>query len=290
MSGLEGKIEYLKRYDGRPLRLMEVCGTHTAGIFKSGIRSILPDSIKLIAGPGCPVCVTPTTYIDKCVEYARAPGFALVSFGDMMKVPGSEASDVEGSAAAAWTVDGGGTKAPGGNVRGLPLSLERVKGFGARVELVYSPFDTLAMAERESDTIFVVAAVGFETTAPAYALLIDEMVGRGVTNISLLTALKSALPAIEWVCEHSSVDGFLCPGHVSVVTGSRVYEPLAEKYGKPFVVAGFEEAHLVDAIYELVRLASRGDGTAAGAVNDAERKGNVSGNVAVIDTERKGNV
>ncbi|MDR1496346.1 MAG: hydrogenase formation protein HypD, partial [Clostridiales Family XIII bacterium] len=233
MSGIQEKIEYLKNYDGRPLRLMEICGTHTAGIFKSGIRSILPDRIRLISGPGCPVCVTPAAYIDKCVEYASEPGFALVSFGDMIKVPGSADA-------------------------GLPLSLERAKGLGARVELVYSPFDTLEMAEREPDTIFIVAAVGFETTAPAYALLMDEIVNRGITNISLLTALKSALPAIEWVCENSSVDGFLCPGHVSVITGSRVYEPLAEKYGKPFVVAGFEEAHLVDAIYELVKSASRG--------------------------------
>ncbi|MDR1042473.1 MAG: hydrogenase formation protein HypD [Clostridiales Family XIII bacterium] len=238
---MRDKIEYLKNYDGRPLRLMEVCGTHTAGIFKSGLRSVLPDSIRLISGPGCPVCVTPTSYIDKCVEYALAPDFALVSFGDMMKVPGSDAAD------------------------GAPISISRAKGLGARVELAYSPFDAIGMAEREPDTIFIVAAVGFETTAPAYALLMDEIIGRRIKNISLLTALKSAIPAIEWVCEKSPypVDGFLCPGHVSVITGSRAYEPLAKEYGKPFVVGGFEEAHLVDAVYELVRLASREDGGGA---------------------------
>jgi hydrogenase expression/formation protein HypD len=231
---------------------MEVCGTHTAGIFKSGLRSVLPDAIRLISGPGCPVCVTPASYIDKCVEYARAPGFALVSFGDMFKVPGGEGAG------------------------GVPVSLERAKGLGARVELVYSPFDALDMAGREPDTNFIVAAVGFETTAPAYALLMDEIVNRGIMNISLLTALKSAIPAIEWVCENSSVDGFLCPGHVSVITGSRVYGPLAEKYGKPFVVAGFEEAHLVDAVYELVRLAERGGGAVVNRYAEAvTEEGNV---------------
>ncbi|MDR2163317.1 MAG: hydrogenase formation protein HypD [Clostridiales Family XIII bacterium] len=230
---IKDKIEYLRNYSGRPLRLMEVCGTHTAGIFKSGIRSILPGTVRLISGPGCPVCVTSASYIDKCVEIACTPGFALVSFGDMLKVPGSEDAD------------------------GMPVSMDRAKGFGARVELVYSPFDALDMAGREPETRFVVAAVGFETTAPAYALLMDEAESRGITNISLLTSLKSAIPAIEWVCDSSSVDGFLCPGHVSVITGSIAYEPLAGKYGKPFVVAGFEGSHLVDAICELVSMAAR---------------------------------
>jgi hydrogenase expression/formation protein HypD len=227
---LTGKTEYLRTYDGRPLRLMEVCGTHTAGIWKSGIRSFLSPKIRLISGPGCPVCVTPTAYIDKCVEYAGTDGFALVSFGDMLKVPGSE------------------------------LSLDRARGLGARVEFVYSPFDALAMAGREPATHFVIAAVGFETTAPAYALLMDEIFDRRLANVQLLMALKSALPAIDWVCANGDgIDGFLCPGHVSVITGARAYEPLAEKYGKPFVIAGFEEAHLVDAIYELVRLAEKND-------------------------------
>ncbi|MDR0519742.1 MAG: hydrogenase formation protein HypD [Clostridiales Family XIII bacterium] len=253
MEKLQEKLNYLKGYGGRPLRLMEVCGTHTAGIFRSGLRSVISPRIRLISGPGCPVCVTPTAYIDKCVEYALTAGFALVSFGDMLKVPGSNAA-----------------------------SLERAKGFGARVELVYSPFDVIAMAQREPGTVFVIAAVGFETTAPAYALLMDELAARGVENVRLLTALKSALPAIDWCIRTESsegalppsvssdlsdparyaIDGFLCPGHVSVITGSGVYWPLAEKYGKPFVVAGFEEAHLVDAIYELVRLAAGGDSPA----------------------------
>jgi hydrogenase expression/formation protein HypD len=281
MNSISERIEYLRSYDGRPLRLMEVCGTHTAGIFKSGIRSILPERIRLISGPGCPVCVTPASYIDRCVEYARTPGCALVSFGDMMKVPGST-PEVAMSGGVPGTTERGGVEITAGGGApeaaaggGFPLSLDRAKGLGARVELVYSPFDTLEMAEREPETKFVIAAVGFETTVPAYALLMEEIVGRGLTNISLLTALKSALPAIGWVCENASVDGFLCPGHVSVITGSRVYEPLAEKYGKPFVVAGFEEAHLVSAIYELVKLASDGSVVTDNSCIDADKNVNV---------------
>jgi hydrogenase expression/formation protein HypD len=161
------------------------------------------------------------------------PGHALVSFGDMLKVPGSGGS--------------------------FPRSLDEAKGAGGRVEMVYSPFETLALAEREPDTVFIVAAVGFETTAPAYALLIDELIARGVRNVRLLTSLRSAIRAIEWICENErDIDGFLCPGHVSVITGSAVYAPVAEKYGKPFVVGGFEPRHLSEAVDELIRLAEKG--------------------------------
>jgi hydrogenase expression/formation protein HypD len=221
--------------------------------------------------------VTPTAYIDKCVEYALTPGFALVSFGDMLKVSGSRtfssfadakvsgadgagANGADANSVGADSSGANGLDASGADAAGASemVSLERAKGFGARVELVYSPFDVLAMAEREPDTMFVIAAVGFETTAPAYALLMDELISRQMTNVMFLTALKSAIPAIEWVCESGyDIDGFLCPGHVSVITGSSVYEPLAEKYGKPFVAAGFEAVHIVDAIYELVKLASK---------------------------------
>jgi len=219
---LQEKIEYLKGYRGKPLKLMEVCGTHTAGIFKSGMRSWLPPGIRLISGPGCPVCVTPTAFIDRCVEWALSPGCALVSFGDMLKVPGSE------------------------------MSLADAKGRGARVEMVYSPFDIMGMAEREPEATFVLAAVGFETTAPAYALLMEELVRRGIKNVKMVTALKIAMEAIKWVCDNEpGIDGFLCPGHVSVMTGSKAYGPLAKAYSKPFVIAGFESRHLVDAVYEL---------------------------------------
>jgi len=132
---------------------------------------------------------------------------------------------------------------------------------GGRVRMVWSPFDALALAEQEPETVFVIAAIGFETTAPAFALLLKEAMGRGIKNIKLLTSLKSALTAIDWVCAAGeAVDAFLCPGHVSVITGADAYIPLAEKYNRPFIVAGFEGEHLLAAIHAAVKDASEGRG------------------------------
>jgi hydrogenase expression/formation protein HypD len=249
----EKKIEYLRTRTGAPLKLMEVCGTHTSSIFKSGIRGVLSPTIRLIAGPGCPVCVTPTSYIDRCAAYARASAHTLMCFGDMLKVPGRT------------------------------QRLSDVREEGGQVEMIYSPFEVLERAASEPDRTFVVAAVGFETTVPAYGLLVDELIERGIDNVRLLTALKSAIPAIDWICQNEGdVAGFLCPGHVSVITGSEVYEPLAARYGKPFVVAGFEAEHLLDAIYELTRLAevAPADGDAGGLVRNLYGEAvSASGNV-----------
>lgn len=217
-------IEYLKAYDGPTIKLMEVCGTHTASIFKNGIRSLISPKIQLISGPGCPVCVTPTAYIDKCIEYARKENHVLLTFGDMMKVPGTEGS------------------------------LSDMKGKGARVELMYSPFEAVEKAEKNPDITYAVAAVGFETTAPAYALMMQQAKEKGVKNIRLVTALKTVIPALSWICENQTdIDGFICPGHVSVIIGTHPYQALAEKYQKPFVVAGFEAEHLLAVIYDIVR-------------------------------------
>lgn len=221
---IENIIDYLRDYDGPNIKLMEVCGTHTASIFKSGIRSLISPKIKLISGPGCPVCVTPTAYIDCCIEYAMKPNHVLVTFGDMMKVPGEEGS------------------------------LTQIKGEGAKVELMYSPMEVVEKAKSNPDTTYVIAAVGFETTAPAYALTIEEAVKQGVTNVKIITALKTVMPALEWICTNEEgIDGFICPGHVSVIIGSKIYEQLAEKYKKPFVVAGFEPEHILAVIYDIVR-------------------------------------
>jgi len=220
------EYDFLRSYDGRPLKLMEVCGTHTAAIFRSGIREYISPKIKLISGPGCPVCVTPTAYIDECVDFAMKPGCALVSFGDMLKVPGSR------------------------------LSLAGARAEGGRVDIVYSPFDVIKMAVTEPETEFIIAAVGFETTAPAYGLLIEELMRCGIMNVRLLTALKSAITAIEWILtSEKEIDGFICPGHVSVITGTATYHEFAERYNRPFVVAGFEPRHISAAINELVKIA-----------------------------------
>lgn len=225
-------IDYLKSYNGPQLKIMEVCGTHTASIFKAGIRSLISDKIKLISGPGCPVCVTPTAFIDKCIEYASMDGYELMTFGDMMKVPGS--SD----------------------------SLSEAKGRGAaNIHLMYSPFEALKKAQQHPEKTFVIAAVGFETTAPAYALMLKEAKQKGIRNIRLVTALKTAIPALHWICQNQEdIDGFICPGHVSVITGSTVYDELAAEYGKPFVVTGFEAEHILASLYRIVKQIESGKG------------------------------
>ncbi|MBP6491400.1 MAG: hydrogenase formation protein HypD [Clostridia bacterium] len=224
MMNVEQVIRELKEYDGPEVKIMEVCGTHTASIFKSGVRSLISPKIKLISGPGCPVCVTPAAYIDRCIDYAMKEHHVLVTFGDMMKVPG------------------------------LKGSLSQVKGDGASVELMYSPMEVVEKAKKNPQITYVIAGVGFETTVPAYALTIEEASSQGVKNIKLLTALKTVMPALEWICENEDgIDGFLCPGHVSVIIGSAIYGQLAEKYKKPFVVAGFEPEHILAGIYDIVK-------------------------------------
>lgn len=223
MKGIEAAAGFLREYGGPPVRIMEVCGTHTAAIFKSGIRSMLSPAIKLISGPGCPVCVTPAGYIDRLLEYAARPDTCVLSFGDMLRVPGGKGS------------------------------LMAARGGGARYAMMYSPLQALEMAAKEPDTTFVVAAVGFETTAPSYALLLREAARRGIGNIRLLTALKAILPAMQALCETGpQIDAFLCPGHVSTIIGADAYRGLCEKYRKPMVVAGFGGEHLLAAVYEIM--------------------------------------
>ena len=222
--------EYLRNYSGRTLKIMEVCGTHTSSVFRCGIRSLLSQDIRLVSGPGCPVCVTPPSYIDAAVSLSGRSGIRVYSFGDMFRVPGSEKSLAE-------------ARAEGGNC-----------------ELVYSPFSLIERAKAEPELIHVMCAVGFETTAPVYAMLIREAEKEGLGNIRLLCALKLTIPAIERICEiEPEIDAFLCPGHVSVITGSEVYLELCERFKKPFVVAGFSSEELLTAIYESVLELEKGE-------------------------------
>jgi hydrogenase expression/formation protein HypD len=214
----------LKEYDGRKIKIMEVCGTHTSSIFKNGIRSLISPQIQLISGPGCPVCVTSSAYIDKLVEYSLKEDCCVLTFGDMMKVKGNQYSLTE-------------AKAMGGNVR-----------------ILYSPLASIQIAMENSHTQYVFAAVGFETTTPIYALLIEEIVKNKIKNLKILTSLKTIIPALSFICENEkNIDAFLCPGHVSVITGASVYREFAEKYHKPFVVTGFEGEHILASIYEIVQ-------------------------------------
>lgn len=248
-------IGYLKSYDGPKLNIMEVCGTHTAAIFKAGIRSLISEKINLISGPGCPVCVTPTAYIDKCIEYAGMDDHILLTFGDMMKVPGTDES------------------------------LSEAKGRGAaNIELMYSPFEVLEKAEKNPQITYVVAAVGFETTAPAYALMLKEAKKKNISNIKLVTALKSAIPALRWICENQEdIDGFICPGHVSVITGSKVYEELSDKYEKPFIVTGFEAEHILASLYMIVKQIENGMGNTENLYKNAVKTGGNDRALKIID-------
>ena len=220
---------FLREYDGPELNIMEVCGSHTAAIAKNGIPGMLSSKIHLISGPGCPVCVTASSYVDRLIELALEEDDVIVTFGDLLRVPGSE------------------------------MSLSQAKGKGARVEMVYSPMDILKLAQESPDKSFIFAALGFETTTPVYALLMEEILENKIENIRLLTALKCMPPIIERLLQQGArVDGFLAPGHVCAVTGSEIFESLAEKYGLPFVVSGFQGIEILQSLYGLVKLQGKG--------------------------------
>lgn len=217
-------IDELKSYDGKPVKIMEVCGTHTSSIFKNGIRSMISPKIKLISGPGCPVCVTSAAYIDRLTEFSLKEDHCVLTFGDMMKVKGSS------------------------------MSLTEAKAAGGKVKILYSPLMALTEAIEHKNIQYLFAAVGFETTAPIYALMMEEMKQKNITNLKLLTSVKTIIPALSYICEREkNIDAFLSPGHVSVITGADSYRELAEKYKKPFVIAGFEGEHILAAVYEIMR-------------------------------------
>lgn len=222
-------LEYLQSYRGKPLRIMEVCGTHTAEISRNGIPGMLPENVTLVSGPGCPVCVTVSAYIDRLIALGKEPGNMIVTFGDMIRVPGSR------------------------------ISLAEAKAEGCRVKMVYSPLDTLKLAVENPDMNYIFAAVGFETTAPLYAILLQHCLEKGIRNIKLLTALKVMPPVIDRImAEGSEIDGFLAPGHVSVITGSDIFSGLAEKYRIPFVVSGFEGEQILASLAALIKLRGQG--------------------------------
>lgn len=221
--------EFLKNYNGEPLNFMEVCGTHTASISENGIPSMLSEKINLISGPGCPVCVTVDSYIDRLCEIALTENNCVVTFGDMIRVPGSS------------------------------LALKDIRAKGGDVRMVYSPFEIIDMANADKEKAFTFAAVGFETTTPVYAVLIDKIIQNNITNIKLLTALKTMPAVIETMCnEENRINGFIAPGNVAVITGADIFKPLAEKYNIPFAVSGFEGGELLSSIYALVKLKEQG--------------------------------
>ncbi len=232
----------------RPLKFMEVCGTHTLSACRSGLRWLLPENISLLAGPGCPVCVTPAAYIDQAIALSRQPGVTIATFGDLLRVPGTS-------------------------------SLEQERARGARVRVVYSAADALQEAAQHPQQEVVFMGVGFETTAPTVAWTIQEAQAQGWRNYSVLCAHKTMPAAMQALLDSDAVqlDGFLCPGHGSTIIGSRPYAALCRQYAIPCVVAGFEASDMLAAIELLLRQVLAG----RAAVEIQYKRGvNASGNPA----------
>jgi len=206
------------------LRFMEVCGTHTVAIFRSGIRQLLPANIELVSGPGCPVCVTNDYYIDKAIAYSKRKNFIVATFGDMLKVPGSRSS------------------------------LAAAQAEGATIKIIYSPLDCIKLAQDNPDKKIIFLAVGFETTAPTAAATVLAAKARGIKNLFMLSAQKLVPPALKFLLNDSAVkvDGFLLPGHVAVVIGADAFNFLAEDFKMPSAIGGFEAEEILAALLSLL--------------------------------------
>lgn len=229
------------------VRIMEVCGTHTTEFFRTGVKGLFPGGLMLVDGPGCPVCVTPNEYLDQAIEIGKKYNAILATFGDMIKVPSSYSS------------------------------LGKGKAEGMDVEIVYSPLDALTIAERMPDREIVFISVGFETTAPTEAVAVLEAKKKNITNFSLLAGNKLTPPAVRALldAEEVNIDGFILPGHVSAIIGVDGWRFIADEYGKPCVVAGFEDHDLIRGTLMLLKMIVQGDGSIANEYTRVVReKGN----------------
>ena len=219
-------VHKLKNKVNGSYNIMEICGGQTHSLVKNGILDLLPAGVNMIHGPGCPVCVTPISMIDKAIELAKNPDIILFSFGDMIRVPGSQ------------------------------QSLLSAQSEGANVKIVYSPLDAVKYAQKHPDKQVVFFAVGFETTAPPNALSVLQAEVLGLTNYSILTSHVLVPPAMEAILNDpdNRIDGFLAAGHVCTIMGTREYFPIAKKFKIPIVVTGFEPVDLLKGIDELLSL------------------------------------
>ncbi len=222
--GLVRAIDELAPRD-RTVTLMEVCGTHTMSIAKNAIRDLMPPTVRLSSGPGCPVCVTANADIDRAIALSRLPNVTIATFGDMVRVPGSDSS----------------------------LLAEQANG--ADVRVVYSPLDALDIARHEPDREVVLLAVGFETTTPITAATLRRARAEGLANLSALSMHKSMPGALDAIANDPEcrIDAFILPGHVSTITGTEMYRFLADDHGIPGVIAGFEANDILQAIAMILR-------------------------------------
>jgi hydrogenase expression/formation protein HypD len=241
---LRTELDACCRRIARPVQLMEVCGTHTVSIFRSGIRSMIPANLRLVSGPGCPVCVTAQRHIDAALQLAARPGVILATYGDMMRVPGRSGS------------------------------LEQLRAAGARVRVINSARSALQIARDDPDTPVIFLAVGFETTAPATAAVVLDADRDHTENFSVLMCHKLVVPAMIALLEGGDVpiDGFICPGHVSVIIGAHTYRPIVDRFGKACVVTGFEPEQILAGLVRLLQLIADGraeaDNVYRGVVSD----------------------
>ena len=216
-------VNLIKRSIVRDYSFMEVCGGHTAAIHRFGISAMLPENIKLISGPGCPVCVTGTDFIDKAIAYARMEKVIIATFGDLMRVPGSASS------------------------------LEKEKAAGADIKIVFSGLDALEIAKVNPGKTVIFLGIGFETTAPGTAVTLIKADSGNTDNLLVLSAHKVMPPAIEAIIKSGSLlDGFICPGHVSTITGSSIFEFIPEKYNIGCVISGFEPFDILMSVLMLI--------------------------------------
>jgi hydrogenase expression/formation protein HypD len=231
-EGIDKVVEAIRQYKDRPIKIMEICGTHTMSIAKLGIKSLLPSNIKLISGPGCPVCVTPTDRIDKVLELAKNKEVIIATYGDMLKVPGSKIGE----------------------------SLERYKALGANVEVVYSPLDGLEIAKNNPLKKVVFLGIGFETTTPGTALAIESAAMQNIKNFCVFSMHKLVEPILRELIRMNDfdIDGFICPGNVSVILGEKGFEFLSKEYKIPAIISGFEAGDILVAIYKLIHQIQEG--------------------------------
>jgi len=227
---LQAIAQTVAKFD-RTVTFMEVCGTHTMAIYQHGIRSLLPEQVRLISGPGCPVCVTPVGFVDQAVALARRQDTMIATFGDMVRVPGSSSS----------------------------LIHEQAKD--ATVKIVYSPLDAVALAEKNPDVDVVFLGVGFETTAPTVAGAILTAVSKNLDNFYVLCSHKTMPGPMAALAGDPDlqVDGYLCPAHVSAVIGANAYQPLVDNYQVPCVVTGFEPLDVLQGVLMLARQVAAGE-------------------------------
>lgn len=224
-------VAKLEKAVTKPLRVMEICGSHTMAIFRNGIRSILPEGLELISGPGCPVCVTSAPHMDAFIAMADMPGVRVAIFGDLFRVPGTKGS------------------------------LSNASSRGAKVDVVYSPMDALQIAKNNPSDHIVFLGVGFETTTPGIAATILAAKNENIKNFSVFSTQKTMGPPMEALLgdPELKIDGLLCPGHVSSIIGAKFWEPLAANYNLACVVAGFETADLLNALILLSRQVAKED-------------------------------